>query len=119
MPHFPKRYNYLPFVLAFAWSGCAKPNKYEPIADQIAPGAHPPGDSGPGSVTPGGSQSIDAASANGLGGPGGVFTCSPGSPCQLPSKPCLVGATLCEGGRATCSETTTLQANGSACGGDS
>jgi hypothetical protein len=111
-----------------AISSCAKPNRFDPTeAMPGSTGSQPDTGANGGSVTPIGgpgqpgtsSQATDGPMGSSPGGSPGVFTCSAGSPCQLPGKPCIVGATACQGAAATCTETPMFQANGSPCGGDS
>src|SRR5881394_4409 len=115
---FMKSLAILSLIVIAALLACAQSNRYDPSAGQSVPGSQsnggasgsqPNGGAG-GGVMPGasggGGQASDAPVTTGQGGNPGLFTCTAGSPCQIPGKPCLVGATACEGGKASCTETT-------------
>ena len=103
-------------LLSAVLAGCYQAQKYPPEAgvdvERDAAGRK--------DAPAGGSGGNGGSSAAGGAGGVGPTACKSGDPCVIPGKPCLVGATACDGsGQATCTETTRPQANGSPCGGES
>jgi hypothetical protein len=100
--------------------------KFEPRGDEAVDArtaAQPSsgGRGGGGALATGraGGTSRDQDGPSATGGAGGAgFSCENSAPCALPGKPCVLGATQCEGPSATCVETPRNQANGSPCGTD-
>lgn len=88
-------------LMLVSFLGClSQPNRYAGNPAQLFPDASAP-----------------RATSDGPA-PSGQTGCVPAAPCVLPDKPCIAGATICEGdGTSRCGETASLRPNGTACGG--